>query len=420
MHSILRNRKVQIAGQAVVITALVGGAGSFVALNKSVNLTVDGQSEQVRTFGSTVGDVLTAQGLEVDERDAVQPGADTRIERDMNIVVNTAKDLDLTVDGIALDEWTTANTVGQALADLGVDAEGAEVSLPLDEALTEDGAIVDVVTPKGVTVVADGEQMIVEATAATVSEVLSEAGVEVAGEDIVSAPLTAPVTDGQVLDVLRVKSETTTVEEKIEKKTTVKESASMDRGETKVETAGKDGVREVVYDIRTVDGAEVKKEKVSEKVVSEPVDEVVVKGTRAPRPAAPAPDRDTTGGSEKKDDSKKESSEKKDSGSKKESSEKKESGGGNSGEKAPSVDDGSVWDRLAKCESGGNWSINTGNSYYGGLQFSASTWKAFGGHKYAPNAHQATREQQIDIAKKVQASQGWGAWPSCTRKLGIR
>ncbi|GAA4388293.1 transglycosylase family protein [Brevibacterium sp. NPDC049920] len=79
-----------------------------------------------------------------------------------------------------------------------------------------------------------------------------------------------------------------------------------------------------------------------------------------------------------------------------------------------------VWDRLAQCESGGNWKINTGNGYYGGLQFSASTWKAFGGHKYAKNAHLATREQQIEIAQKVQKVQGWGAWPACTRKLGIR
>ena len=87
---------------------------------------------------------------------------------------------------------------------------------------------------------------------------------------------------------------------------------------------------------------------------------------------------------------------------------------------APSVAGGSVWDQIAQCESGGNWSINTGNGYYGGLQFSASTWKAFGGHRYASNAHLATREEQIAIAEKTQAAQGWGAWPSCSRKLGLR
>ena len=80
----------------------------------------------------------------------------------------------------------------------------------------------------------------------------------------------------------------------------------------------------------------------------------------------------------------------------------------------------SDWDRLAQCEAGGNWHINTGNGYQGGLQFSPSTWAAYGGTQYAPTANQATREQQIAIAEKVRASQGWGAWPACTSKLGLR
>lgn len=79
-----------------------------------------------------------------------------------------------------------------------------------------------------------------------------------------------------------------------------------------------------------------------------------------------------------------------------------------------------VWDQLAKCEAGGNWAINTGNGFYGGLQFTTSTWLGYGGGAYAPNAHQATREQQIAIAIKTQAGQGWGAWPACTAKMGLR
>ncbi len=75
-----------------------------------------------------------------------------------------------------------------------------------------------------------------------------------------------------------------------------------------------------------------------------------------------------------------------------------------------------VWDRLAKCEAGGNWSINTGNGYYGGLQFTLSSWRAVGGTGY-PN--QASREEQISRGKLLQARQGWGAWPACTAKLGI-
>ena len=79
----------------------------------------------------------------------------------------------------------------------------------------------------------------------------------------------------------------------------------------------------------------------------------------------------------------------------------------------------SDWDRLAQCESGGNWHINTGNGYYGGLQFSASTWNAFGGREFAPTANQATRAQQIYVAEKVLAQQGWGAWPACSARLGL-
>ncbi|WP_371101505.1 transglycosylase family protein [Streptomyces sp. PU_AKi4] len=73
----------------------------------------------------------------------------------------------------------------------------------------------------------------------------------------------------------------------------------------------------------------------------------------------------------------------------------------------------SEWDTVAQCESGGNWSINTGNGYYGGLQFSASTWAAYGGTQYASTADQASKAQQIEIAEKVLAGQGKGAWPVC-------
>lgn len=78
----------------------------------------------------------------------------------------------------------------------------------------------------------------------------------------------------------------------------------------------------------------------------------------------------------------------------------------------------SAWDQVAQCESGGNWKINTGNGYYGGLQFSAQTWSGFGGTKYAPTANQATKAQQIEIAEKVLAKQGAGAWPNCGKVLG--
>lgn len=79
----------------------------------------------------------------------------------------------------------------------------------------------------------------------------------------------------------------------------------------------------------------------------------------------------------------------------------------------------SDWDRLAQCESGGNWAINTGNGYHGGLQFNAQTWQAYGGGEFAPTANLATREQQIVVAERTLAQQGWGAWPACSASLGL-
>jgi nucleoid-associated protein YgaU len=76
----------------------------------------------------------------------------------------------------------------------------------------------------------------------------------------------------------------------------------------------------------------------------------------------------------------------------------------------------STWDAIAQCESGGNWAINTGNGYYGGLQFTLSTWQAYGGTGM-PN--QASKDTQIAVAERVLASQGWGAWPACSAKLGL-
>ena len=78
-----------------------------------------------------------------------------------------------------------------------------------------------------------------------------------------------------------------------------------------------------------------------------------------------------------------------------------------------------VWDKVAKCESGNRWHINTGNGYYGGLQFSPGTWKAFGGRKYGSQAHKATKAEQIAIARRVLAGQGPGAWPTCSRRAGL-
>jgi hypothetical protein len=84
------------------------------------------------------------------------------------------------------------------------------------------------------------------------------------------------------------------------------------------------------------------------------------------------------------------------------------------------VGDTAVWDQLAQCESGGDWSINTGNGYYGGLQFNLGTWQAMGGGAYAALPSEASREEQIAVATKLRdANGGYGAWPACSASLGL-
>jgi len=79
-----------------------------------------------------------------------------------------------------------------------------------------------------------------------------------------------------------------------------------------------------------------------------------------------------------------------------------------------------TWSRLANCESGARWHINTGNGYYGGLQISARTWRAFGGHKFARYPNKATKREQVRVAQRIKSNQGWGAWPHCSRRIGVR
>lgn len=86
---------------------------------------------------------------------------------------------------------------------------------------------------------------------------------------------------------------------------------------------------------------------------------------------------------------------------------------------APAASATSDWDRLAECESNGNWSINTGNGFYGGLQFMKQTWDSMGGQQYAEYPHQASRDEQIAVATALQAEAGWGQWPACSASLGL-
>ncbi|WP_233429419.1 resuscitation-promoting factor [Brevibacterium antiquum] len=394
-------------------------------MNKPVTLDVNGQSEEVRTFGGTVGDVLDSRDLDIEKRDQIKPGVDKKISRDMTITVNTAKELSLSVDGKKSDEWTNANTVGQALADLGVDAKGADLSTEPNQKLKEEGNDIDVTTAKDLTIVADGKDHKVSAAAGTAKEALGETKLKLDKDDFLSVPLSSKVSDGQVLTVNRVKNDMVTEKEAIKAKVEKKKSDSLYQGETKVEAKGKDGQKEISYKVKTVNGEQVKKEKKDEKVLSEPKAKVIIEGTKTKEAPAKDPggsdngtggsDDKSTGGSDKGDKSTGGGSDKGSGGS---GSDDKSTGGG-SGSSGGDMSTqeiknmlggpGSKWYQVAKCESNFNpRAVNQSNrAHFGLFQFKIATWQSMGG---SGNPIDASPQEQFDRAKKLKAAAGWGQW----------
>ena len=410
MIDFLKNRKVQIAAQAVVITGLVGGTGAVVTMNKPVTLEVNGQAEEIRTFGGTVGDILDSHEIDVDKRDQVKPGVGTKVDRDMTITVNTAKKVALSVDGKETNEWTNANTVGQALADLGVDAKGADLNAKASQRLKDQGNDIEVTTAKNLTVVADGKDHKVSAAVGTAKEALKDTGVKLDKDDFLSVPMSAEVSDGQVLTVNRVKNDTVKDKQPIKAEVETKKSDSLYEGETKVETEGKDGEKQVTYKVKTINGEEVKKEKKDEKVLSEPKTKVVIQGTKKKEEPA------DTGGSDSGDSGDSGSG---DSGDSDGDSSTGGGSGGGSGSgggdmstaeiKAMLGGPGSKWYQIAECESNFNpRAVNqSNNAHFGLFQFKLATWEAMGG---SGNPIDASPQEQFDRAKKLQAEAGWGQW----------
>lgn len=406
MIDFLKNRKVQIAAQAVVITGLVGGTGAVVTMNKPVTLEVNGQAEEIRTFGGTVGDILDSHEIDVDKRDQVKPGVGTKVDRDMTITVNTAKKVALSVDGKETNEWTNANTVGQALADLGVDAKGADLNAKASQRLKDKGNDIEVTTAKNLTVVADGKDHKVSAAVGTAKEALKDTGVKLDKDDFLSVPMSAEVSDGQVLTVNRVKNDTVKDKQPIKAEVETKKSDSLYEGETKVETEGKDGEKQVTYKVKTINGEEVKKEKKDEKVLSEPKTKVVIQGTKKKEEPA------DTGGSDSGDSGDSGSGDSGDSGGDSSTGGGSGSGGGDMSTaeiKAMLGGPGSKWYQVAECESNFNpRAVNqSNNAHFGLFQFKLATWQAMGG---SGNPIDASPQEQFDRAKKLQAEAGWGQW----------
>lgn len=404
-----------IIAAATVAVVGAGGGGTAWAVSNEAAVNVYGNETTVRTFSPTVAELLEAQGIEVKDTDLVVPGLDEIVTDGMEIQVIEQRPVTVTVDGQQQELLTTGTTVEDVLAEIDFPAEGAAISPEPTTELPADGAEIDIVTRKTVTFVGQYGQDTFEVTALTVGEAMEKVLSDIEETDTADVDRDTLLVDGAIHEVQRVRTVERTETEEIPFETKTEEDDSLTVGKTTTKTEGKPGSVEKVFSETLVDGEVTESELVSETVVTEPVTKVVAKGTKpAPEPEPePAPEPAVSSNSSS-------ASSNQSSASSNQKSSRSAERSGNTGASAPAVADGSVWDRLAQCESGGNWSINTGNGYHGGLQFSRSTWQAYGGGQYAPTADQATRSQQIAIAKKTQASQGWGAWPACTAKLGIR
>ena len=361
----------KVGAQALVLVALVAGVVAFVGNNKTVTLNVDGKVSSIQTFGGTVDQVVKAAKVDLKNDDRVSPALDTRVENGSVVNVNLAKAVSIELDGARKTVNTNAPDVAGLVTELGV-ASSSEVSQPKDASLAVEGSFVSISTPKTISLVADGKDTSTTTTASDVAEVLKDAGITLGASDRVSQPSNAPVIQDMVIKVSRVDtSKTADATEEVPFDSVRTDSADLYKGEEKVTQKGVAGSVVKTFKLVLVDGREASRTLVSSNVTTQPVTEKVAVGTKA-RPAA-TPAKAVSGA-------------------------------------ATGAPNEAMWDRIAQCESGGNWAINTGNGYYGGLQFSSPTWLANGGGAYAPTANLASKAQQIEIANRLYAKNGLRDW----------
>lgn len=191
---------------ALVLLALLAGSVGWVSFDKTVTVSVDGRARQVRTFAGTVGGVLSRAGLQAGPHDSLTPDAAARVVDGSRIVLDRGRRITLSIDGQARTVWVTARSVDEALSQLGVRSDGAWLSASRSRPIPETGLDLAVRLPHAVTVQADGATRSVVTTAASVSDLLADAGVVLEPTDTVSGNLADYPGDGLVVTVVRVRA----------------------------------------------------------------------------------------------------------------------------------------------------------------------------------------------------------------------
>jgi len=346
---------------------MVAGVTAFVSFDKTVQLTVDGKTSKVHTFASSVSGVLARQGITIGAHDSVVPEPSAHVGEGQRIAVRFGRPLDLDVDGDNRKVWVTATNVNEALDQLGLRDENMYVSASRSEPIGRKGLALRVLTPRDVTVIADGRTRHLVTAAGTIRELLLETGIVLAPQDQVNPQLQATPQDGSIIRVVRIQSKLITLKVDIPFKTTKIPDKTMFSWERKVITKGVPGVKEVTVSLLRRDGKPAGKNTLASRVLRQPVNAVVRVGTKAGKFAmVPGASRLN-------------------------------------------------WAALAMCESHGNpRAVSSAGPYYGMYQFSASTWHSVGGHGVPTDA---SAEEQTYRAQLLYKRDGAHQWPVCGRHL---
>lgn len=352
-----------------LLVTLTAAGGYAVSSHKTVTLTVDGAPMTVTTMKSKVIDVVEENGYDVGDRDDLFPAADQSVQESDNIVLRRSRPVQVSLDGQDSKQvWTTASTVDEALAQLQM-TDKAPAAASRGSRVPLGGMALPVLSARTVHVDDGGVTSTVHLAAPNVAGLLEAAGAPLQQNDTVVPPASTPVVDGMTVEVTRIRIEKVTERVPLAAGNQRIEDPTLNMSRSAVEDPGVPGTQDVTFAVAKVNGVETGRLPVANVVIAPARDGVLRVGAKP-------------------------------------------------GTEVPPVSNGATWDALSQCEAGGNWAINTGNGYFGGVQFDQNTWERQGGLRYAPRADLATREEQIAIATVTQARQGWGAWPTCSGRIG--
>ncbi len=367
-RSSVRKKLVTVALYGAVVTALVAATTAYVKLDKTVSVSVDGKITTVRTFATSVKDVLHRADITVGPHDDLSPTMSASVRDGSTIAIQRGRLLDLTIDGKSRQVWVTASSVDAALRQVGLRTSGAVISASRSARVPLAGLSIDISLPHTITVQVDGGTRALVTTKSTVAEALSEAGIVVQPHDQVSIPVETRPFDGLTVIIVRVTSNQTLESSSIPFTSVTKKDPNLYFGTKKVVQQGKNGTLVRTYQLTFHDGQQVAKKLVSEQVTVQPVQQVTAIGTKPkPKPVVYSVRAD-----------------------------------------------GLNWAALARCESGGR--ANAYNPpFYGMYQFRLGTWQAVGGKGLPSNA--SASEQTYRAQLLYQRSNWRTQWPVCGHYL---